>query len=258
MELDQKNIVLTGASRGLGKLIAQACWRHGANLLMVARSKEGLEALRDELQNAPVREKQAAFVCVADLSKENAALTVVNKALTHWTEAHALINAASIAGPAGPAWENDGREWESALRVNLFAPVELCRAFVPWLKATKSGSIINVSGGGAFNARPKSTAYATAEAGLVRFTEVLAIELKDSGVRANSIAPDLQHSGVEVNESAAAELCVFLAGDKSSFITGKLFNSASNTWQSLSNGSAELKDSDVYTMRRVLPPVERK
>lgn len=231
MQLDQKNIVLTGTSRGLGKKIAQACWSHGANLLLVARSKEGLDALQNELASATVRPKQAVFTCVADLSKENAALTVVNKALTHWTQAHALINNASIAGPIGSAWETDWREWESAMRVNLLAPIELCRAFVPWMMATGAGSIINISGGDALATLPTtagSSAFSTAEAGLIQFTEVLAAELKSSGVRANALTSELLRGASDDDATAVAELCVFLAADASLGISGKRINSRSD------------------------------
>lgn len=280
MLLDTKNIVLTGASRGLGKSIAQALWSRGANLLLVARSKEELETLRAGLQRAPVRQKQSAAVCVADLSKDTAAATIVNKALSIWPAAHALINNAGILGPIGKAWENDWRDWESTMRVNLFAPVELCRAFVPWMIQTGGGSIINLSGGGATSPRPNFSAYATAKTGLARFTEILALELKDTGVRANSIAPgamatDMLNKILEAGRDKvgadefdkvvkqaesggtppekATELCVFLASDEAKEITGKIIAAVWDPWTQFAAHLDELKESDIYTLRRIVP-----
>ncbi len=270
MLLNNKNIVLTGASRGLGKSIAQTCWRHGANLLLVARSKEGLESLRAELSAAPVRDKQMAHVCVADLSKENAAEAIVNKALSHWNSTHALINNAGILGPIGKIWETDWRDWEATMRVNLFAPIELCRAFAPWMIQSGGGSIINLSGGGATSSRPNFAAYATAKTGLARFTEILAHEMKSAGVRANSIAPgalatdmlkeilDAGRDKVGAEEfdkvtaqaakggtppEKAAELCAFLASDESKEITGKIFSAVWDPWDKLTPHLAELMGS---------------
>ena len=280
MLLDTKNIVLTGASRGLGKAIAKALWSHGANVLLVARSKEALDTLRAELQRAPVREKQSAAVCVADLSKDTAVAAIVNKALSIWPAAHALINNAGILGPIGKAWDNDWRDWESTMRVNLLAPVELCRAFAPWMIQNGGGSIINLSGGGATSPRPNFSAYATAKTGLARFTEILALELKGTGVRANSIAPGAlatdmlneilkagrENVGAEEYDKVvkqaekggtppekAAELCAYLASDDAKEITGKIIAAAWDPWNNFATHLDELKESDIYTLRRIVP-----
>ncbi len=280
MVLEQKNIVITGASRGLGKTIARECWQQGANLLLVARSKESLEASRDDLQNSPVRPKQTVHICVADLSKESASLTVVNKALTHWTDVHGLINNAAILGPIGKAWENDWKEWEATMRVNLYAPVELCRAFAPWMIQSGRGSIINLSGGGATGTRPNFSAYATSKTGLVRFTEILADELKGTGVRANSISPGtlatdmlkqiIDAGPVKVgadeydrvlayakNDSSqrekAAQLCTFLLSDAAKDVTGRILAAIWDPWKELVQHADELMKSDIYTLRRILP-----
>jgi len=273
-------VVVTGASRGLGKAIAKALWTHGANVLLAARSKEGLDALQAELLAAPARANQTVAVCVADLSKESAIESIASKALTIWPKADGLINNAGILGPVGKAWENDWRDWEATMRVNLFAPVELCRAFIPWMIQTGGGSIITLSGGGATGPRPHFTAYATAKTGLVRFTETIAHELKGTGVRANSISPgalatdmlkeilvagrdkvgadefDKVTQQVESGGTPpekAAELCAFLMSDNAKEITGRLISAAWDPWEKLADHVAELNASEVYTLRRVLP-----
>ena len=99
-----------------------------------------------------------------------------------------LINNAAIHGPIGSLWKNDWSLWTEVIQVNLLAPVALCHALVPLIKETK-GSIINLSGGGATGPRANFSAYATAKAGLVRFSETLAEEVKSYDVRVNCIAP---------------------------------------------------------------------
>jgi NAD(P)-dependent dehydrogenase (short-subunit alcohol dehydrogenase family) len=280
MLLKEKNIVITGASRGLGKAIAQACWTHGANLLLAARSKAALEAQRSEFLRTPVREKQIAEICAADLSKHTAVETITSKALGYFSAAHGLINNAGILGPIGKSWENNWRDWEATIRVDLLAPIELCRAFAPWMIQTGGGSIVNLSGGGATGPRPNFTAYATAKTGLVRFSEILAHELKSTGVRVNSVAPGAMATDMlkeildagpdkvgadEFNKvlaqsrsggtppERAAELCAFLCSDRAKEITGRLLAAAWDPWEKLEARADELNASDVYTLRRIVP-----
>src|SRR6185503_10747901 len=109
---------------------------------------------------------------------------------------HILVNNAALVGPIGPAWENDWDDWQQTLRVNLLAPVALCRLCASWLPT--GGKIINLSGGGATGPRPGFSAYATAKAGLVRFTENLAAELKDRGVDVNAVAPGMLNTAMQI------------------------------------------------------------
>jgi 3-oxoacyl-[acyl-carrier protein] reductase len=141
-----------------------------------------------------------------------------------------------------------------------------------------SGSIVNLSGGGATNSRPNFSAYATAKAGLVRFTEVLAHELHGTGVRANAIAPGamatemlaeivaagrdrvgadeydkvaaLATAGGTPPERAAA-LTAFLCAEGGKGITGRLLAAAWDPWDRLDQ--AALQASDIYTLRRIVP-----
>lgn len=280
MHLSGKNVVITGASRGLGRAIATACWREGASVLLAARSQKGLDELRVELAQSRVNSAQKADVLTVDLSKSDATELIVNKALALWPRADALINNAGILGPIGPAWENNWTEWKATLDINLCAPVELCRAFVPWFLQNGGGSIINLSGGGATGPRPNFSAYATAKTGLVRFTEILAAELKGTGVRANAVAPgamatdmlkeivtagadkvgaeeyaklmQLAEGGGSPPEKAAA-LCVFLASDGAREISGRLLSAAWDPWEKLGQNLDELNASDIYTLRRIVP-----
>jgi 3-oxoacyl-[acyl-carrier protein] reductase len=140
------------------------------------------------------------------------------------------------------------------------------------------GHIINLSGGGATCPRANFSAYATAKAGLVRFSETLAEELMPHNIRVNCIAPgamatamlevvvakgeaaagkkEYEAAGRVLNEGGAsmrrvAELCHFLASDASNGITGKLINAVWDDWEHWPEHVDELCASDVYTLRRI-------
>jgi NAD(P)-dependent dehydrogenase (short-subunit alcohol dehydrogenase family) len=276
--LHGKNILLTGASRGLGRAIAQTLWQNGANLMLIARSDDALQSLCDELMTNAEAE-QRAYLFAADLAKSDAVPNILQVARCVWDRIDVLINNAATLGPIGKAWENDWDAWQMALRVDLLAPIELCRACVLWMLEKRRGKIINLSGGGATSPRPNFSAYATAKAAVVRFSETLADEVRAANIQVNCIAPGAMNTemteavlraGAEqagekeyaqaqqqiaggASPQRAAELCVWLASPASDGITGKLISAVWDPWDELSEHIAELQDSDIYTLRRVVP-----
>jgi NAD(P)-dependent dehydrogenase (short-subunit alcohol dehydrogenase family) len=140
-------------------------------------------------------------------------------------------------------------------------------------------SIINLSGGGATGSRPNFSAYASAKAALVRFSETLAQEAKPYGVKVNCIAPGAMKTSMMGQVLAAgtvlagarevdlatqvvagggtsmarvAELAMFLASSASDGITGKLISAVWDDWQRWPQHLSELETSDVYTLRRIV------
>jgi 3-oxoacyl-[acyl-carrier protein] reductase len=145
---------------------------------------------------------------------------------------------------------------------------------------TGRGKVINLSGGGAASPRANFTAYATAKAGLVRFSETLSEETRDAGVDVNCIAPGAMDTemlsevvkagaaaagqkeydlALKVSKTAgnslerAAALCVFLASEASDGITGKLISAIWDPWETLAEHLGELQKTDIYTLRRIVP-----
>lgn len=273
------NSIVTGASRGLGAAIATELHRRGVNLLLVARCADSLEERRRELL-ALGSSAATIHTCAADLVDPRSPGRIIEEARRQWSRLDALVNNAAIQGPIGNLWDNDWGEWNRAIQVNLLAPVALCRLAVPWMRESGGGSIVNLSGGGATGPRPRFTAYATAKAGLVRFSETLARETAASGIRVNSVAPGAMDTrmldevlaagpdstGEEEYARAverrakggaapkqAAELIALLVSPESSGITGRLLSAVWDPWRELPAKAGEIRDTDLYTLRRVVP-----
>jgi 3-oxoacyl-[acyl-carrier protein] reductase len=273
--LSGRNVVITGATGGLGRALSLAFWNAGANLLLTARSFERLTDLR---RTMPRREGQLLHWYARDLAAPDGADDLIALASDCYPQIDVLVNNAGTLGPAGRVWENDWHEWESTLRMNLLIPVRLCRGLIP--RMPEGSSIINISGGGATSPRPNFSAYAASKAALVRFSETLAVELASFRIRVNCIAPGIMRTRMveqvvaigpdragsqefraaqEVLEKGGtppetpAELAVLLASDRSRCITGKLLSAAWDPWRNLPDHACELAGSDIYTLRRIIP-----
>ncbi len=265
--------IVTGASRGLGAAIAQAMSAAGAELLLVARDAARLGELRGRL---PGR----AHILAADLTDPSAPARMIAETRRLWPRLDVLVNNAGITGPIGLFADNDWHQWRQTIQVNFLAPAELCKLAIPWMSASGGGRIINLSGGGATSPRPRFSAYASAKCALVRFSETIAAEVADRGVRVNCISPgmlrtdmlqDVLRAGEEqlggeeyakVRKAAAGEmadpnvaaaLVVYLASKASEGINGKLISAVWDPWEQLREYAGELSGSDIYTLRRITP-----
>lgn len=267
--------LITGATGGLGKVLARSFWDAGYSLFLHGRKKNTME---DIINSLPQNSHQQLIPIIADLANPQAAQTIWQQVEKYRNRLEILINNAAIHGPIGKFEASASDEWEEAIRVNLLTPVALCRYVVPHMKERGFGRIICLSGGGATSPRPLFSAYATAKAGLVRFCENLAVELQGTGVTVNSIAPgamktalieEIFHKGPEIageNEYAVAsriikeggaspknvaQLCLFLASAPAAEITGKLISAKWDNYEEWPNHSEELQSGDLYTLRRI-------
>jgi 3-oxoacyl-[acyl-carrier protein] reductase len=243
-------------------------------LVVVSRNHVDIDSLLDDL---PRCSDQSATPLVHDLAapeKVNALLNSIKVMIPHLD---VLVNNAAIQGPIGPLSENDLLAWQQTLQVNLFAPVALCKGLIPLMKRPGGASIINMSGGGATGPRANFSAYATAKAGLVRFSETIAEELKDKDIRVNCIAPGAMKTAMlqeilakgdvagkreaslasEIFDKGGAsmdrvaDLALFLASDASKGISGKLISAVWDNWEEWPRHLGELSESDLYTLRRI-------
>ena len=122
IDLKGKHCLTTGATRGLGEVLARAFWDAGANLVLVGRSANALDRVVNDLGSRPGRE---AIPVPVDLSVPDAADQIVSFIRARIPHMNVLINNAAIQGPIGPLWKNDWSAWLSTLQVNLLSPVAL-------------------------------------------------------------------------------------------------------------------------------------
>jgi 3-oxoacyl-[acyl-carrier protein] reductase len=268
-------VLITGASGGLGSHLARSFWSAGWNLALVGRNRQSLLDLSNSL---PKKANQSAPVFACDLSLSDDVIKLSQQIKEYLPRLDVLINNAAIHGPIGPLIGSNLTYWDDAIRVNLLAPVALCHGLIGFIASSGGGSIINLSGGGATGPRANFTAYASAKAALVRFSETLAQEVSMQNIRVNCIAPgamktslikEVIDSGVRVagihefetankvleeggaSFDAVADLALFLSSEISRGISGKLISAIWDNWREWPHHLKQLQASDVYTLRRI-------
>lgn len=278
-ELHGRTALITGATQGLGREIAIRYLQAGvAGLCICGRDERGLEEACAQLR-ALAGEDQQVLGQVADVSSEGDVTALVDSALESFPGLTILVNNAGVYGPKGTIEQVDWGEWVRALEINLFGSVLLTRALAPHFKRQGYGKVLQLSGGGATKALPGISAYAASKAAVVRFAETLAEELREHRVDVNSLAPGAmntrmleevleagpervgrdyydraleQHRSGGEPPASGAELAVWMGSQASDGITGKLISAVWDPWRELAAHRGEL-DSDVYTLRRILP-----
>ena len=183
--LDGKVALVTGGSRGIGRAVAAAYARAGARVYICGRNKDDLDAAVRELQ-ASGGEIDGGAVDVGSVEDVK---RLVRSATRRFGTIDVLVNNASILGPRVPIVEYPDPAWEEVLRINLSGVFFLCREILPLMLAKRSGSIINVTSGVGRQGKARWGAYAVSKAGLECLTQVLADEVKDSGIRVNAVNP---------------------------------------------------------------------
>jgi 3-oxoacyl-[acyl-carrier protein] reductase len=270
-----KYAVITGASRGLGENLAQRFWDAGYELGLLGRSADSLARRAAQFDR---RDGRRCDVFVCDLGDPTATQRAIAEIVSTVPRVNVLINNAAVQGPIGSLATNDLSEWRRAIQVDLLSPVALCQGLLAPMVSAPDASIINLSGGGAAGPRSNFSAYATAKAALVRFSETLAQEVKDQGITVNCIAPgamktamlaetlDRGSAAAGAREFATAakafedggasldrvaDLALFLCSPAARGITGKLVSAIWDNWEAWPNHVTELAASDLYTLRRI-------
>jgi NAD(P)-dependent dehydrogenase (short-subunit alcohol dehydrogenase family) len=274
LEFDNKVFLLTGASQGIGKALAQNLAQAGAVIGLVARNEAALRELARDLREKGGR----AMALPADVTCPEAVLQVIQRAESELGPLEVLINAAGVQAPIGLFADNELEAWEYAFKVNLFGAVRVIHRVLPHMIARGRGKIINFSGGGATAPRPHFSAYAASKSALVRFTETLAIELKPHNIQVNSVAPGAintrmleevlaagERSGEEYRQAQerkesggtpvalVCELVKFLASPASGSLTGKLISAPHDPWREWAGKAETLNVSPMFTLRRLDP-----
>ena len=231
MKLKDKIILVTGGSKGIGKGISKVFLDNGAKVIICARNRDELEKTENELKNgAHISSLRADLTNTNDIGlieefirKEHGKLDV-------------LVNNASILGIKANIEEYPDDLWKEVIDINLNAQFYLTKVLIPLLKKSENGSIINVSSTVGREGRSGWGAYSASKFGLEALTQILAQELEEFNIRANSINP----GGTRTDMRAGAypdedpmtlptpldisPVFLYLASDDSIGETGKEFN----------------------------------
>lgn len=183
-ELRGRNAILTGASRGLGVHLARALAREGVNLALAARSADALERVREEVLSLGVD----AVTIPTDLAETAQVKTLADEAERELGPVDILVNNAGVEFTA--SFEDYPRgDIETAVKVNLLAPMLLTRAVLPGMLTRGRGHIVNMSSLAGKAGLPYQTPYGATKAGLVMFTHSLRAELMDEPVGVSVVCP---------------------------------------------------------------------
>ena len=269
---EQRHVVITGASSGIGAALTQALASDGFALYVCARRADKL--------NQITQDNVIAFGYPCDVSQEEQVMEFVAQIRARTPHVDALINCVGSFGAIGPLLQTDSRGWYKTIEVNLYGTYLMTKHVVPLMVPERSPCIINFSGGGAFSPFPNYSAYAVSKAAVVRLTENLAIELASKGIKVNAIAPgfvatDIHEATLHVGPAMAGGkhfedtqrllregsvpievpvACVrFLLSDQARELTGKTISASFDPWSmpEFVELIPQINQSDLYTLRRI-------
>ena len=256
-------IVLTGSSSGIGRFLSDTLAAKGHEVCGLARSPHDGEG----------------FSC--DVSDWNSVQDCAGGIAAKWGAVDALVCCAGMQEPIGPAMEMEPLAWQRNLAVNLDGTFFAIRAFYPLLrKSSRRAKVVCFSGGGAANPRPNFAAYGVAKAGVVRLVETLAAEWGSEPPDINAVAPGAiftrmteqvlacgaaiagdgefaNASRLSTDNSAKLEkvlgLVEMLLSEQGDGISGRLISAPWDPWRNFPALRAELMQTDIFTLRRIVP-----
>ena len=185
-KLRGKVALVTGASRGIGRAVAAAYAREGARVFLCARHQQNLDRAIHDIAATAGGEIAG---CSGDVGSAEDVQRIVRAATDRFGTIDVLVNNASILGPRVAIVDYPVSGWQEVIRVNLTGIFLLMREVLPMMLKKRSGSIINVTSGVGRNGKARWGAYAVSKAGIECLTQILADELKGSGVRVNAVNP---------------------------------------------------------------------
>lgn len=173
---------VTGASRGIGRAIAERIVADGGSVTIAARS----DAIYDV---AAALGEDRALAVETDVAEESSVAAAIDATIDEFGGLDVLVNNAAIAGPTAPVEEVPTDEWQRTIDVNLTGAFLTVKHAVPALKESDRGTVVNISSITGKRPLPDRTPYAATKIGLIGLTRTLAFELGEYGVTVNTICP---------------------------------------------------------------------
>ncbi len=265
-----KNILVTGAGRGIGKRLALGFARLGARIALVGRSKAEIDLAHIEIEQAGGN----ALRVRADVTDPEQLTVAVDRARVAFGQPlDVLICAAATSGPLNEFLQTPLKAWTEAIQINLLGVVHSVRAALPSMIEKRAGKIIVLVCESDELPKLNFSAYTTSKTAVVRFVESIAAELSDHNVQINCFDPGAAYTNLTdeiiraesqleahvvdaaketrrtggVSPDLQLEHAAFLASEESNHVTGKLIH-VTDDWKQLRNATLR---ADVFTLRRV-------
>jgi NAD(P)-dependent dehydrogenase (short-subunit alcohol dehydrogenase family) len=272
-KLDGQVAIVTGAGRGFGQAMAIGLAAEGCAVGVTARTASQLDDTVSRIEAAGGK----ALALPADVTVQADVDRVVAQTEAAFGPLTLLVNNAALSDPVGPIWEIDPDVWARTIDVNLIGQVRCAHAAMKGMVERGRGRVINISSGAGLFGGPYDSAYRVSKTGIMRLTEIMAIEAEPHGISVFSIHPGvvsttLHHSATKTPEgqkyipqfaemaergatdiNLAAQCCVFLASGAGDGLSGRYF-SATADYQSLAARAAEVKEKGQQVLRLVVGP----
>ncbi|MEZ0182879.1 3-ketoacyl-ACP reductase [Flavobacterium oncorhynchi] len=182
--LKNKNALITGAGKGIGKAIAIALAKEGVNVILVSRTQADVDQLADETNDLGVK----SLALSADVSDINSINSAVEKALAEFKHIDILINSAGIAS-FGKFLDLEPAAFEKIIQVNLMGTYYATRAVIPNMIERQTGDIINISSTAGLNGNALTSAYSASKFAVLGLTDSLMQEMRKHNIRVTALTP---------------------------------------------------------------------
>jgi NAD(P)-dependent dehydrogenase (short-subunit alcohol dehydrogenase family) len=197
-QFEDKVVVITGASRGLGLALAEAFGRAGARLVLAARDPYELERARSLLlERGAISDTDRVLIIPFDLREEAQAGEMIARATRHFGRVDVLVNNAGII-TVGPVEQQSLEAFRDAMNTNFFGMLHCTQAVLPQMLARHGGSIVNITSIGGKIAVPHLLPYSASKFAAVGLSEGLHVELRAKGIQVTTVVPGLMRTGSHI------------------------------------------------------------
>lgn len=277
LKFENKNIIITGASRGIGFEIAKKFIKQGANISICSKDPKKMKLSVKKLEKYRLKNQKILYKAF-DICNENKIRDFIKFSLKKLKKIDILVNNAGIYGPKGLSENVNLNKIKKTFEVNFYASIIFSKYIIKHFKKNNYGKILQLAGGGISGPIPRINAYGSSKIAVVRYMESLAHEVKDFAININCIAPGAintsmlqeiidegpknigahyykkalyqkKHGGTSYKN--ATDLASFLCSDESSFLKGKIIHALWDDWKNFYKNKNKIASSDMYTLKRV-------
>ncbi len=189
--LQDKVVLITGASSGIGKACAKTFAALGAKLILTARRLDRLTALAEELSAA---HGVAVLPMALDVQDKDAVANAINSLAPEWAEIDVLINNAGLALDTTKLHEGNIDNWDTMLNTNVHGLLYMSRAVLPGMVARNRGHVINVGSVAGHDTYPNGNVYCATKHAVSALSKAMRLDLFDKAVRVSEVAPGAVHT----------------------------------------------------------------